>query len=356
MNAMLESCTEAPLSESRRDYPDREVMDPSNSPLTGFELFRTRDADEARRAFGQLLAPHAMRPARRGARLDVRCHAVSLGDASLIYAQYGAAVRLEPGALGSFYLVGMPVSGVSTIRCGRSEVVSRRGVASVQSCSQPVVADWDDDCRKLSVKISRAALERRLAAMIGRAPTQPIEFDPVLALDGETGKSWSRLVEFVSAELSPVSIYLKSPLARRLLDDALISTLLMVQPHNYSLALEVDAGAAAPGFVRRAEEMIAADPALPDGLAGLAVQLGVSLRRLQAGFRRYRNSTPIEFVRVQRLAKAREALAGAQPGTRVTDVALGVGYFHLGRFAAEYKARYGESPSDTLARSRRPPA
>ncbi|MCD6732187.1 MAG: helix-turn-helix domain-containing protein, partial [Burkholderiaceae bacterium] len=77
---------------------------------------------------------------------------------------------------------------------------------------------------------------------------------------------------------------------------------------------------------------------------------------LQAGFRRYRNSTPIEFVRVQRLAKAREALAGAQPGTRVTDVALGVGYFHLGRFAAEYKARYGESPSDTLARSRRPPA
>lgn len=328
-------------------------MRPVDHPLTEFELFRTDDVDEARREFGRLLSPHALRPKQRGARLDVRCHAVSFGETSLIYAQYGAAVRLDPGSLETFYLVGMPVSGASRIRAGGWEVVSRPGVASVQSCTHPVVAEWDDDCRKLSVKIGRSSLERRLADLLGRAPTRPVEFEPQFDLDNGGGASWSRLIGFLLTELAPGSMYLASLTAQRMLEDALISTLLLAQPHNYTKALLAGADAVGPDFVRRAEEMIAADPALPEGLGGLAGRLGVSVRRLQAGFRRHRHATPIEFVRAQRMGKARELLLAAGPATRVTDVALAVGYLHLGRFAADYRARYGEAPSTTLSRLRR---
>ena len=39
-----------------------------------------------------------------------------------------------------------------------------------------------------------------------------------------------------------------------------------------------------------------------------------------------------------------EAVRQGQP-MRVTDVALSHGFVHMGRFAAQYRARYGVSPS-----------
>jgi AraC-like DNA-binding protein len=326
-------------------------MNRLDDPLAGFPAFRTRDLEETRRHFSRILSPHALRLVHDRDRLDVCCRMVELGEAMLVYARYGAAVRLDPGALEDFYLVGMPIAGASTIRSAGWELVSHPAIASVQSCLLPIQTQWDEGCSKLSIKIPRSALERRLAGLLGYAPSRPVEFLPRLELDSERGATWNGLIRFLLAELTPQSCYLTTPVGRRTLDDTLISTLLLVQPHNYSEALHAPAPAAAPSYVRRAEEMIASDPLLEDGLGGVAEQLGISVRTLYAGFRRYRKSTPLNFVRAQRLAKAREILCGAPPGTRVTDVALSVGYSHFGRFAAEYRARYGELPSATLRSS-----
>ncbi|MCM2253843.1 MAG: helix-turn-helix transcriptional regulator, partial [Ramlibacter sp.] len=119
--------------------------------------------------------------------------------------------------------------------------------------------------------------------------------------------------------------------------------------HSYSDALRAPPPLAAPRYVRRAEEIVAADPAARHTLAELAAQAGTSVRALQAGFRRYRDTTPVEFIRAQRLQKARSALLNAAPGARITEIAFEAGYEHLGRFARDYKARFGEPPSRTLA-------
>jgi transcriptional regulator GlxA family with amidase domain len=84
----------------------------------------------------------------------------------------------------------------------------------------------------------------------------------------------------------------------------------------------------------------------------LATQVGVGVRALQLAFRRYRNSTPQRFVRERRLELARRRLV-AGVGSTVTDVALATGFAHLGRFSAEYRARFGESPSETRRRRSR---
>jgi AraC-like DNA-binding protein len=54
-------------------------------------------------------------------------------------------------------------------------------------------------------------------------------------------------------------------------------------------------------------------------------------------------------LRALRLEMARSELArAARNGRTVASVANELGFGHLGRFSADYRARFSESPSDTL--------
>ncbi len=81
----------------------------------------------------------------------------------------------------------------------------------------------------------------------------------------------------------------------------------------------------------------------------LAVACGVSQRTLEHGFRELLGMTPAAFLRVHRMNLAHYALAGADPrSTSVTEIALELGFSHPGRFSVEYRALFGQSPSETL--------
>jgi transcriptional regulator GlxA family with amidase domain len=84
-------------------------------------------------------------------------------------------------------------------------------------------------------------------------------------------------------------------------------------------------------------------------VADLAGITGVSVRSLQEGFRRHLGCTPMAYLQQVRLERARESLRDADP-TRVTvaSIAHRWGFAHLGRFAAVYRARFGECPSESL--------
>jgi AraC-like DNA-binding protein len=59
---------------------------------------------------------------------------------------------------------------------------------------------------------------------------------------------------------------------------------------------------------------------------------------------------PKRYLLLRRMNMARRALRTAA-GTTVTDIAANFGFWNFGRFAAEYKALYGELPSTTLQSS-----
>lgn len=81
--------------------------------------------------------------------------------------------------------------------------------------------------------------------------------------------------------------------------------------------------------------------------------VGVSERTLQYSFRKVMQMTPVAYLRVMRLNRARAALLSNQPGnTTVTLVATHWGFLHMGRFARDYQALFHEKPSETLARMR----
>lgn len=89
-------------------------------------------------------------------------------------------------------------------------------------------------------------------------------------------------------------------------------------------------------------------------LAELARRAGRSLRSIQRACRSL-GSTPQDVLRDARLDRARAMLESSAATVSVADVAQSVGYRHLGRFAAYYRDRFREMPSETLARSRRQP-
>ena len=86
----------------------------------------------------------------------------------------------------------------------------------------------------------------------------------------------------------------------------------------------------------------------------VAAALGVSVRSLQQGFRQWRNTTPLEFLRQSRLRLVRDELCRSGGETEVTTVALRHGSMHLGRFSTYYQSAFGELPSTTLRRRRLP--
>jgi transcriptional regulator GlxA family with amidase domain len=107
----------------------------------------------------------------------------------------------------------------------------------------------------------------------------------------------------------------------------------------------------ASACVRRAEEYIEAHAEQPLRLGEIAQAAGVPVRTLLDAFSRFREVSPMQHLRDVRLERVRNRLLAAGPGTRVTSVALDCGFVHLGRFSSLYQERFGESPSQTLARA-----
>ncbi|MEV6492897.1 helix-turn-helix domain-containing protein, partial [Actinoplanes sp. NPDC051633] len=71
-----------------------------------------------------------------------------------------------------------------------------------------------------------------------------------------------------------------------------------------------------------------------------------------AGFRRHLGDTPMAYLQQVRLQRAHDDLVAADPNTdTVSAIAHRWGFAHLGRFALSYRARYQETPSQTLRKT-----
>lgn len=81
----------------------------------------------------------------------------------------------------------------------------------------------------------------------------------------------------------------------------------------------------------------------------LARAAGLSIRALHSLCQRHHRSTPMELLRAKRLDAVRQRLR-SEPEAAVGDVALQLGFGHLGRFSAYYRDRFGELPHETRAR------
>jgi len=85
-------------------------------------------------------------------------------------------------------------------------------------------------------------------------------------------------------------------------------------------------------------------------LADLCEASGVSERRVRSAFYECYQMSPTAYLRVTALnAVRRELVEGPHLPGAVSRTAADWGFWHLSRFAAQYRELFGESPRHTLS-------
>jgi AraC-like DNA-binding protein len=98
---------------------------------------------------------------------------------------------------------------------------------------------------------------------------------------------------------------------------------------------------------RMARDHIAANLGQPVYLEDLCVASGLSRRGLQQVFRDKTGISPMDYLCLRRLHGVRNDLRSGAGSASIKTVAFKWGFWHLGRFSAEYRRIFGELPSET---------
>lgn len=316
--------------------------------LASHPAIRTRDLDEARDQVGRIFCPHRLDTVAPDGEVNLTHNRLLMGDVALNYVDYGRAVHIEPGELHSFYLVQMPLSGYARVRSGSAEIVSTPNLAAVPNPTDHLDMVWMDSTPHLVVYLSRSAVESGMQHLTGSSVSVPLRFELGMDLESPGARTWRGIVDLFrqNADSHHPDVH---PIVRAQIQELLVLTLLTTQRHNYSHTLASPAQVHTPRSVRRAMDMCESRPADPITIAELATEAGVSVRSLQESFRKYTGVTPLEYLRDVRLRKVRsDLLDESQLFKSVAEIAYSWGFTNLGRFAREYRERFGELPSVTV--------
>ncbi|RTR06902.1 AraC family transcriptional regulator [Halomonas nitroreducens] len=312
-------------------------------------VFSSEALEEVQENVSSVFKPHRLDTPRGDGALRARLHSVGLGKVSFNRLTYGREVRIDPERLERFYLIQMPVCGQAEIRCDRHCIASDETLASVLNPTERLEMRWSGDCDQLMLRIEREALELACSRQLGRPLREPLCFQP--ALRWRDDPNWFHLVAYLARLLRASPGAPGQPLIAPQLEQLVIGTLLAIQPHNYAEAMQQGERRLAPRHVKRVEEYIEAHAEEPLTPALLAEVAGVSLRTLYAGFRDFRQQSPMEYLRLVRLQRVRTALQTDDGNASVTETAMRWGFAHMGRFSQRYRQVFGETPSETRRRA-----
>jgi AraC-like DNA-binding protein len=246
------------------------------------------------------------------------------------------------------FVVCLPGRGrvsVSTPRA--STVVADRHGAVVAPGERAKIEYLSPRCHIRTVIFERTGLESELSSMLGRTVVQPLRFESDLAYD--KGDPLGRSLELLAGEADQPGGLATYPTIAPRLGRLVIAGLLTSFRHNYSDELLRPASGHQPKAIRLAIDAIEAHAADIVTVADIARAAGLSVRALDAGFRRHVGIPPMKYLRQVRLAKVHRGLLTSDPSsTTATAIAHRWGFLHYGRFAAEYRLVYGCAPAETL--------
>jgi AraC-like DNA-binding protein len=325
---------------------------PAKPILSRLSRFHTRDADEAR-AFLRTKEYEGDFSRGDARQIDLRINGVYLPGAYVGYYQFGAPLVARSGADRHDYWINLPLEEPISATIGAETFICGPRQGFVSSPTLPCVVRTQGPGARVHVQITEERLNRQLAALLGEAPTVPLVFTGLIDLTKGYGRSLAMYVGLAISELEGSDALQNNPIVTGLFEECITTKLLLEHPNNYSDVLRRRQKSIAPASVKRVMEYINAELTSPLGLADLIVVSGVAGRTLFKHFKDAYGVSPMQYLRSVRLEKVREALLCATHADSVSAIALGWGFSHLGRFSFDYRQRYGESPSQTLARSER---
>ncbi|WP_414902296.1 AraC family transcriptional regulator [Sphingomonas flavalba] len=317
--------------------------------LDAFQVFAGHTPSAICSGVASVLCPHEMELAAPSRRCDASLSRMPVGGLSLVKLRYGSEVAVRPEPSSGFVMLQLVLSGwIQVEHAGGITICPADHGLILESLDQRSLR-WSADCEQLIIPIQRATLARAAETLTGRPAPARFAFDTTFALDSATGLSMTALARYLIAH----------PAAGSAARDATGALAMEMLAHHLLLnhadgAPAAPVGPAVPYHLRRAEDFMRRHLGDDIDMEGIAAAAGVSARTLHAAFRRFRGTSPIEWLRQTRLDEARTRLTSGHAVT-VAHVAACVGFRHPGRFSSLYRDRFGEPPHATLDRARRSP-
>jgi AraC-like DNA-binding protein len=204
-------------------------------------------------------------------------------------------------------------------------------------------------CRWTTLSLTRKDLAAASIALVGvnlALPSLSHRLRPPLAL-------MSRLLKVHQAAenlATHAPDVLAQPEAARALEHAFVHAMIMCLSESKPVRMTMGT-LRQTAIIARFEELLAANSDQPLHLAEICTATGASERTLRASCIEHLGMGPIRYLWLRRMHLAHTALIQAAPGSAtVTRIATDNGFWEMGRFAAEYRALFGEAPSATLRR------
>jgi AraC-like DNA-binding protein len=242
--------------------------------------------------------------------------------------------------------------GSTSVESRNNEIVSRRGDVAIVPPFDVNLYQSMDLAEDFVISTDLGSIARHVVMQgndrqVRSALSKPLGFD----LTSAVGAQCYRAIQFAWSQLTDPAMPEPTPVLEAAYEELLLSALSTLLLPALREDVQADRQDLGSDLVRRACELIRARADDPIRIADIAAALGVSIRHLQAGFRRHLGTTPQRFLSDCRLERAHSMLQAALPGETVTAIALECGFGNLGEFASRYRRRFGEKPSETFRRA-----
>jgi AraC-like DNA-binding protein len=307
------------------------------------QVFETTDPDVASEIFREAYSTMRMRV--QGPRPMFSVASTPVGDARLDRTKFRMTLEGAAEPFSDVYILGVR-SGVVEYSIDGSEETYGPG----EMCFPvPVGLPWATRLENVDselVVVKQSLLDGAAATEPGRAPVRLLSNRPHSA--AAAAQLW-RTTEAVRAVAAaqPEASPLVMNAAARLLAASVLTAFPSTAQREATSADRLDAH---PDALRRAVAFIETNPDLDITVADIARAAHVSVRAIQVAFRRHLRTSPMAYLRRVRLDAARAELLDASPGQglTVTAVASRWGWARPSRFAADFRAAYGQHPYTLL--------
>ncbi|HKR50230.1 MAG TPA: AraC family transcriptional regulator [Pseudonocardiaceae bacterium] len=323
-------------------------MDAQALPPVQRHQFTTTDPDHALAFIRQNYADYSVRFPDGPAGFIFAHSMTSSHSFSVGRAHYGMVVKARSEPLEKLFIVQL-LSGFLQFSVGQETVCATRAQPVLLSPSRVIHAEWDDYEIGM-VMLDPAMVADHAAGAVGIHPAS-LDFTGMEPVSPLMAQHWRSVVHHTARDVLPNPEAMASPLIVGQTQRLLASSLLTTFPNTALTALtDSPTGLVEPAAVRRAVAFIDAHPGEDIGIAEIARAARVGPRGLQHAFRRYRDTTPMEYLRQVRLHHAHRELLAGDPtqGDTVSAITARWGFPHAGRFSKTYRDTYGRSPHQTL--------
>lgn len=247
-------------------------------------------------------------------------------------------------------LLHLVLRGSAEFRLGNKRLKAFPGQMVLLETNAQSSKCWNAPSQLLIVKLSRRVLEQVARRDLAQSTDAALTFGELKAFDFEAVSTLWNFILTLCRDMSEDEPCFDG-VAGEQAERTCYLLVLKAFSNAHDTVLRNEAGAlSAPYYIRRVEQHIrefARDPVDMDDLVKVS---GVSARSIYNGFKRFRGSTPMAYLKTVRLDLARDALLkeGEGKASSVTEAALRVGYTNMSQFSRDYRVQFCEPPSKTL--------